>query len=117
MIRTCFALLVLLGGAAAAHGADAPSAADTAAGGKLFVADGCYECHGYAGQGARSSGPALARTQLPLEAFMMQLRSPSNEMPPYTSGVLGTEAAAEIYAYLQSLPPPREATQIPLLSK
>ena len=94
----------------AAHG-------DAAHGKQIFMADGCYECHGTVGQGGRLTGPRIARTQLPLDAFLQQLRQPSNEMPPYEAGVVPDAAAADIYAYLQSLPAPKAAKDIPLLNQ
>ena len=106
------AALVLLAGAAAAQTKD-----DPAKGKALFMADGCFECHGQVGQGGRLTGPRLARTQLPLDAFAQQLRQPSNEMPPYEPGVLSNQDAADIYAFLQSLPPPKSAKDIPLLNQ
>jgi ubiquinol-cytochrome c reductase cytochrome c subunit len=73
---------------------------------QLFDSVGCYECHGYAGQGGGSAGPRLAKTKLPFEAFLMQLRTPANQMPPYEAVVLPDDKAADIYAYIESLPAP-----------
>jgi mono/diheme cytochrome c family protein len=106
------AALVLVAGAAAAQSKD-----DPAKGKAVFMADGCYECHGQVGQGGRLTGPALARTQLPRDAFAQQLRQPANEMPPYEAGVVSDDDIADIYAYLQSLPPPTAAKDIPLLNQ
>ena len=100
--------------AAAAAQTSAP-AGDIASGARLYAADGCYECHGRAGQGARPTGPRLARTQMPFDAFMQQLRHPSDEMPPYTQIVLSDKEGADMYAYLQSLPPPPKLADIPIL--
>jgi mono/diheme cytochrome c family protein len=124
MMRTSIvfaAALFVLPGMALAQGAPqtAPQSdgakGDGAKGKAIFLADGCYECHGTVGQGGRLTGPRLARTQLPLDSFMQQLRQPSNEMPPYEAGVLSDQDAANIYAYLQSLPAPMAAKDIPLL--
>ena len=38
---------------------------DVANGKRLFDKDGCYQCHGYVGQGG-TSGPRLAQTRFPL---------------------------------------------------
>jgi mono/diheme cytochrome c family protein len=95
--------------------AAAQTPGDAAKGKTIFMADGCYECHGTVGQGGRATGPRLAHTPLPLDAFLQQLRQPSNEMPPYEPGVVPDAAAADIYAYLQSLPAP--ANDVPLLSQ
>jgi mono/diheme cytochrome c family protein len=108
------ALLLALGGTALAQ--DKPPPGDAAKGKQLFTADGCYQCHGYVGQGSRSTGPRLARSELPFDAFKQQLRQPSNEMPPYEETVLPDRDAADIYAFLRSLPPPPAASSIPILS-
>jgi ubiquinol-cytochrome c reductase cytochrome c subunit len=89
-------------------------AADAANGKQLFMADGCYMCHGTVGQGG-SSGPRLAPKPIPFEAFSMQLRHPSNQMPPYTPVVVPDAALADLYAYLQSIPASPALADIPLL--
>jgi mono/diheme cytochrome c family protein len=122
MMRTSIvfaAALLVLPGLALAQGAATGDGAkgDAAKGKATFLADGCYECHGTVGQGGRVTGPRLARTQLPLDAFVQQLREPSNEMPPYEAGVVSDADAASIYAYLLSLPAPMAAKDIPLLKQ
>jgi mono/diheme cytochrome c family protein len=92
----------------------APSG-DSGNGAKLYAADGCYECHGRAGQGARPTGPRLARTQMPFDAFTQQLRHPADEMPPYTSVVVSDKEVADLYAYLESLPTAPKLADIPIL--
>jgi len=54
---------------------------------KLFVADGCYQCHGRQGQGGSSApvgsyGPRLAPPRIPVEAVRIYVRHPSGGMPP-----------------------------------
>ena len=83
---------------------------------KLFTANGCYQCHGTLGNGAPLTGPRLSNTQLPFDAFMMQLRSPANEMPPYEAKIVPDSAVADIYAYMQSLPASPNAKDLPLLT-
>lgn len=70
-----------------ARAQDAPHG-DSAAGRKVYLADGCYECHGRVGEGGAMNGPApiLAKTKLPFAAFTQQLRNPVNDMPPYPTG-------------------------------
>jgi len=110
------AALALLGGIAFSALADAP-AGDAAAGKRVYLAAGCYECHGRVGQGGAFLGPApaLAKTELPYEAFLQQLRDPSNNMPAYAEIVLPEAQAADIYAYLQSLPPRPAANELPAI--
>ena len=108
------AMLAAMGGAAVAQ--EKAPAGDAAQGKATFMADGCWQCHGTVGQGSRASGPRIARTQLPYDAFVHQLRSPSNEMPPYVAAVLPDAEVANIYAYLQSLPAPPAAKDLSLLN-
>ena len=114
----CAAVCVVrLWGASAARADDAPPS-DAATGKRLFLADGCYQCHGTVGQGGRYNGPAprIARTELPFEGFLGVLRAPPNDMPPYAAAVLSDQQVADIYAYLQALPEPLAARDIPLLN-
>ena len=81
----------------------------------LYSQVGCYQCHGYAGQGAPATGPRVSRTELPLKGFLDQLRHPSNQMPPYEAAVLSDQDVADIYAYMRQMPAPRDPNSIPLL--
>ena len=110
------AALVMLASAAAAQSQGAAQG-DSAKGKAIFMADGCFECHGQVGQGGRFTGPRLAKTQLPLDAFAQQLRQPSNEMPPYEPAVVPDAEVSNIYAYVQSLPAPQAGKDIPLLNQ
>lgn len=93
----------------------APAAAGNAdAGKKLFVSYGCYQCHGYEGQGG-AAGPRLAPRPLPLAGFSRYVRRPTNQMPPYTEKVVSDTDLANIHAYLQSRPTPPPVQSIPLL--
>ena len=97
--------------APAAPAATSQPQGDAAHGKQLFAADGCYECHGYVGQGSIRTAPALAPNTPPLAVFQLQLRHPSDRMPPYTDKVLSDSDMHDIYAFLLSLPkPPAPAT-------
>jgi mono/diheme cytochrome c family protein len=91
-----------------ARAQDAP-AGDAAEGKRIYLAVGCYFCHGRSGQGGSLNGPApvLAQTAMPWDGFVNQLRHPINEMPAYAESVMTERQAADIYAFLQSLPGPR----------
>ena len=102
-------------GAQANAPAPATPKGDAANGKKLFASYGCYQCHGYEGQGGAATGPRLAPRPIPFAAFSKQLRKPSSEMPPYTAKVATDAQLADIYAYLQSVPPPKDPDTIPLL--
>ena len=82
----------------------------------LFESVGCYACHGLAGQGAQMTGPRLSRTQIPFAAFLVILRHPIKQMPPYEAAVLSDQDAADIYCYVKQLPQPRDPNRIPLLN-
>jgi mono/diheme cytochrome c family protein len=95
-----------------------PAAGDATNGRRLYVAVGCYECHGRVGQGGAYTGPApvVAKTALPVEAFVAFIREPPYDMPAYAASVLPDQAAGDIYAYLQSLPGPRPVNEIAILN-
>ena len=85
---------------------------------KLFAANGCYECHGYQGQGAAQTGAArIGPPQLSWEGFQSYVRKPAVQMPPYTSKAVPDKDLADIYAYLKSIPMPPKGKDIPLLNK
>ena len=98
--------------------APAPAAPATAGnpdtGRKLFVSYGCYQCHGYEGQGG-AAGPRVAPRPLPFAGFSRYVRRPTNQMPPYTQRVIADGDLGHIYAYLQSRPAPLPVQSIPLL--
>jgi mono/diheme cytochrome c family protein len=89
----------------AAQAQDAPPG-DAAAGKRVYLKDGCFTCHGRAGQGGAYNGPApiLAHTALPFDGFKNQLRNPVNDMPAYSDAVLSDKDLANIYAFIESLP-------------
>jgi len=88
---------------------------------KLFVEDGCYQCHGREGQGGASApigfyGPRLAPPRIPVEAVRAYVRRPAGGMPPYTNKVLSDADIDDIYAFLKTIAPPRPLKEIPLLN-
>jgi mono/diheme cytochrome c family protein len=83
---------------------------------KIFSSYGCYECHGYAGQGG-IAGPRIAPHPIAFAGFNAYIRHPSGQMPPYTRKVVADQEVADIYAFLASLPPPPSVKSIPLLNK
>jgi len=116
----CVALAVALASAAAATAAwaqDAPQG-DAANGKRLFLADGCFTCHGRSGQGGAYNGPApiLAETALPFDGFRGQVRNPVNDMPAFSDALLSDKDIADIYTFVRSLPGPRSAKDIPILN-
>jgi len=102
------ALLVPVTGAVADGSAEKGKAA--------FVRHGCWECHGYAGQGG-VTGPKLAPDPLPFDALSTFVRTTSRNMPPYVEAILSNQDLADIYAYLSSIPKGPAAASIPLLNQ
>jgi len=118
--RLFVAAAVLLGVGsltAPAHAQEAP-AGDAAKGKRIYLADGCFTCHGRSGQGGAYNGPApfLAKTQMPFDGFKGQLRAPSNDMPAYSDAVMSDQDIADIYAFVQSLPGRGNAKDIAILN-
>jgi mono/diheme cytochrome c family protein len=101
----------------AARAQDAP-AGDAVEGKRLYLADGCFLCHGRAGEGGAMNGPVptLAKTQMPFDGFKGQLRQPANDMPAYTDKVMSDKQVADIYAFVQSLPGRRPPQDVPMLN-
>ena len=83
---------------------------------KLFVSDGCYQCHGYEAQGSSATGPRLGPRPIPYEGFSRYVRQPTGQMPPYTSRIVSDTDLAHIYAFLRALPEPPPVKSLPLLN-
>jgi mono/diheme cytochrome c family protein len=113
------AIAMIMGGLAAARADDTPPSGDPVNGKRLYLADGCFECHGRAGQGGRFNypTPALADIALPVESFISFLREAPNDMPSFSADVLSDKDAADIHAFLSSLPGPKSPKDIPLLNQ
>jgi mono/diheme cytochrome c family protein len=92
----------------AARAQDAPPG-DAVEGKRLYLAVGCFLCHGRSGQGGAMNGPApiLAKTAMPFDGFKGQLRQPASDMPAYGETVMTDQQIADIYAFVESLPGPR----------
>lgn len=88
---------------------------DAQNGKSLFMKDGCYECHNMNAQGG-AAGPRLGPEPLPFDAFLRQLRTPAQEMPPYETAVLSDQQAADIHAYLATILASADWKTIPLLN-
>jgi mono/diheme cytochrome c family protein len=88
-------------------------AQDAGRGRALYDANGCYQCHGYAGQGG--AAVRIAPSQYPFEAFAQLVRRPANEMPAYAAAVLSDADLQAIYRYVRSMPEPPAVADIPAL--
>jgi mono/diheme cytochrome c family protein len=114
---TALAMLALVVGGAA--WAQNTAGGDAANGKRVYVAIGCYTCHGRSGQGGAMNYPApiLAQTQLPVETFKVFVRIGPNDMPAYSESQLSDKDLADIHAFLRSLPGRRAVRDIPLLNQ
>lgn len=117
-MRTPTTLLLLLATGALSQTPAAPTkTGDADHGRQLFERNGCYQCHGHAGQGGLA-GARLAQTKLPEPAFIAYVRNPSSgSMPPFRPKILSDQDLADIYAYILTFPAPRAAKDIPLLNE
>jgi mono/diheme cytochrome c family protein len=114
--RFHFALAAFAAGLFVAQGGALAASAEN---GKIaFVKHGCWQCHGFEGQGsvATSNGKALAPDPLPFETLSSFVRTTNGPMPPFSEAILSNEDLADIYAYLQSIPKPPDYKTIPLLN-
>lgn len=80
-----------------------------------YVENGCWQCHGFQGQGM--AGPTLAPGPLPYEAFAVLVRKPAGVMPAYSPNVLPDDQLKRIHAYLQSIAPAPDPDSISLIPK
>ncbi len=94
----------------------AAAAGDAQKGKEAYVTKGCWQCHGYEGQGG-AAGPRLANTQMPEAGLTAFVRGTSGAMPPYSDKIVSDAQLSDIFAYLQSRPKPADAATIPLLAQ
>jgi len=91
------------------------SAGSAEKGKAAYVQHGCWQCHGFVGQGG-ITGPKLAPNPMPVEALSAFVRNTRGAMPPYQKAILSDADLADIHAYLLSLPKAPDAKSIPLLN-
>ena len=85
--------------------AQGPSGSDEVERGKqLYMANGCFSCHGTVGQGGERSGaPKLAPEPYPFEAFKVLVRTPREAMPRLDARYVSDEQLRAIHVYLGSI--------------
>jgi ubiquinol-cytochrome c reductase cytochrome c subunit len=113
--RPCFNPAWLVSLALAAIISHTALAASAEKGRAAYIAHGCWQCHGFAGQGG-ITGPELASHPAPMEAFAAFVRTTNGAMPPYSETILSNDDLTDIHAYLESIPKPPDYKTIPLLS-
>ena len=98
------ASVLLLQGFPYAQSGPAREPGDVAAGKMLFEGPGieCNRCHGAQGEGG--FGPTIAGRSLTLDRFQKGLRR-GTVMPMYPTSIITDREAADMLAYLNSLPP------------
>jgi len=97
--------------------ATAASAAGSAEKGKeTFIKRGCWECHGFQGQGG-SAGARLAPDPIPFDTLKAFVRSTNGQMPPFSENVVPDSDLEDIHAYLSSIPKSIDPKTIPLLNQ
>ena len=114
------ASLLLVSATYAQAGTDAADPApsgDARSGRVTYMRLGCYQCHGTSGQGGGKVGPKIAPDPFSYADFLRQLRAPRAAMPVYTVIVLSDRDAANIHAYLASIPQPPTVDKLPLLNR
>jgi mono/diheme cytochrome c family protein len=117
-----FLLMTLMASvfATQAPNSNAPPRGNAETGKKLYVAYGCYQCHGYAAHGGANGdslrgGPRIAPKPLAFPAFLRYVRRPLNQMPPYTEKLVSDQDIADMYAWLLTIPEPPPVSSIPEL--
>jgi ubiquinol-cytochrome c reductase cytochrome c subunit len=94
--------------------AQTSSAADIEKGRVAYVLNGCWQCHGFVGQGG-IAGLKLAPDPKPLAFFDVFIRHTTGPMIPYSEKLLPKAELALIHAYLSSIPKGPDYKSIPLL--
>jgi mono/diheme cytochrome c family protein len=90
---------------------------DAETGKRLFMRNGCYQCHGTVGQGG-AAGKRLAQTKLTLPVFIAFVRNPPpSGMPPYRAKIMPDQELTDVFAYIQTMPPPAPVANIPQLAE
>ena len=87
---------------------------DATQGKRLYLEYSCWACHGYTAQ--TGNGQRLQPPRLEERQFVAYLRTPrTRQMPAYSSKVMSDREAADIYAFVLSLPREPETKDVPLL--
>src|SRR5262252_1138650 len=78
-------------GMSSAFAAQAAPQGDAGKGKANFERVGCYQCHGFRGQGGREGKRIADPVPLAWPAFQAWVRTTSGDMPPYTQKVLSDQ--------------------------
>lgn len=80
-----------------------------------YVQNGCWQCHGFVGQGG-IAGVKLAPNPKPIEYIQAFVRNSVGPMPKYSEKILSNQDLIDIHAYLKSIPQGPDYKSIPLLN-
>ena len=104
---------ILLAGVLLAAAACAQEATGNADNGKrIFMKNGCFECHGTVGHGT-IAGARIGPPPLNVQGVIRYVRRPAGQMPAFTEKVMSDQELTDVYAYLKTIPPPKPAKEKP----
>ncbi len=119
-----FAAAAILVAAGDAHGQGGAATAaqkpattgDATRGKQLYLDYSCYACHGYNAQ--TGNGQRLLPARFTQQQFTLYIRTPRTlQMPAYSTRLLSDAEAADVYAYILSLPREPLLKDVPLLNE
>ena len=82
---------------------------------RIYMKNGCYQCHGTVGQGT-IAGARLGPPPLTVQGMIRYVRHPAGQMPAFTEKVMSDKELTDVYAFLKTIPPPKPSKYIPLLN-
>src|SRR5712671_4099715 len=89
------------------------SAGNPEAGKRLYMKNGCYQCHGTVGQGT-IAGARIGPPPLNVQGLIRYVRRPAGQMPAFTEKVMSDRELTDVYAFLKTIPKP--SRDVPLLN-
>jgi len=91
------------------------SAGNAEAGKRLYMKNGCYQCHGTVGQGT-IAGARIGPPPLNAQGLIRYVRRPAGQMPAFTEKVMSDRELTDVYAFLKTISPPKPSKDVPLLN-
>ena len=91
------------------------SAGNAEAGKRLYMKNGCYQCHGTVGQGT-IAGARIGPPPLNAQGLIRYVRRPAGQMPAFTEKVMSDRELTDVYAFLKTIPPPKPSRDVLLLN-
>ncbi len=91
------------------------SAGNPEAGKRLYIKNGCYQCHGTVGQGT-IAGVRIGPPALSAQGLIRYVRRPTGQMPAFTEKVMSDKELTDVYAFLKTIAPSKPSKDIPLLN-